>query len=66
MIRLVIDYSLCTGNGRCYAVHPDLFTDDERGYGHVVGEGVLEGHRREEAERALLCCPEQAITLESA
>ena len=63
MIRLVIDPERCVGNGRCYSLAPDLVTDDERGYGQVVGDGSLHDDRLEEARRLVLACPEQAITI---
>ena len=62
MMRLHIDYDLCTGNGRCYALFPDLFTDDESGYGQVLNDGAVSD--RGTADRATLCCPEKAITIE--
>ncbi len=61
-MRLHIDYDLCTGNGRCYALFPDLFTDDESGYGQTLNGGaVADG---DIAYRATLCCPEKAISIE--
>jgi len=62
MMRLHIDYDLCSGNGRCYAMFPDLFTDDESGYGQTLNGGVVTD--AELAHRATLCCPEQAISVE--
>ncbi len=63
-MRVVIDQSICTGNGRCYTLVPELFTDDERGYSQVVGDGVLTDDQVEQAHRAVVACPERAITLE--
>ncbi len=63
-MRVVIDQSICTGNGRCYTLVPELFTDDERGYGQVVGDGVLTDDQVEQAQKAVVACPERAITLE--
>ena len=62
--RLVIDLELCTGNGRCYSLFPELFTDDESGYGRIVGDGVLGEDSSDAGERAVLACPEQAIRIE--
>ena len=61
--RIVIDGDLCVGNGRCYTLAPALIADDERGYGEVIGRGVVEGAMTEVAERAVRACPEGAITL---
>ena len=40
-MRLHIDYDRCSGNGRCYALFPDLFSDDERGYGQTIDDGAI-------------------------
>jgi ferredoxin len=62
-MRIVIDGERCTGNGRCYALVPELFSDDERGYGRVIGDGVLHDDQLDAARRAVTACPEDAITL---
>ncbi len=43
---------------------PDLFADDERGYGQVIGDAVLTEDQVEQARKAVVACPERAITLE--
>jgi ferredoxin len=63
-MKIVIDQNACSGNGRCYSLVPELFTDDERGYGQVVGDGTLGEEQRELAQRAVLACPEDAISIE--
>ena len=63
-MRLVIDPDRCCGNGRCYALFPELFVDDERGYGQTLGDGAIREDQLPEAQRATVCCPEQAITVE--
>jgi len=63
-MRLVIDADACSGNGRCYSLVPDLFTDDENGYGQVVDGGEFTAEQRELAERAVRACPEDAISIE--
>ena len=52
-MRLVIDTDACSGNGRCYSLVPELFTDDESGYGQVVDGGEVSTDQREQAERAV-------------
>jgi len=64
VIRLTIDNALCTGNGRCHALFPELFDDDERGYGRVLSE-ELGDEQLEQAQRAVIACPEQAISVTS-
>jgi ferredoxin len=63
-MKIVIDTGACSGNGRCYSLAPELFTDDERGYGNVVGDGTITEAQREAAERAVRACPEDAISIE--
>jgi ferredoxin len=63
-MKIVIDQAACSGNGRCYSLVPELFTDDERGYGKVVGDGTITEEQREAAERAVRACPEDAISIE--
>jgi ferredoxin len=62
-VKLQIDVGLCQGNGRCYDLAPDLFGDDEDGYGKVLGEGVVPLAKEDDARRGVLNCPEHAIRL---
>jgi ferredoxin len=62
-MRVVIDTDACSGNGRCYSLVPELFTDDESGYGQVVDGGRFGPDQREQAERAVRACPEDAISI---
>lgn len=63
-MKLRIDPGRCAGHGRCYVEFPDLFADDEAGYGTVLGDGVVAAHRRDEIRLAVIRCPERAITAE--
>jgi ferredoxin len=62
-VKLQIDVGLCRGNGRCYDLAPDLFGDDQEGYGKVLGDGVVPPEKEDDARRASLSCPERAIRL---
>jgi ferredoxin len=62
-VRVVIDPERCAGHGRCYALAPDVFTDDERGYGQVVADGAVAPDQLDVARRAVGGCPEAAISL---
>jgi ferredoxin len=62
-VKLQIDVGLCQGNGRCYDRAPDLFGDDEEGYGKVLGDGAVTLEKEDDARRAVLNCPEHAIRL---
>jgi ferredoxin len=58
-----IDGKRCTGHGRCYVLAPSLFTDDDAGYGQVIGDGNVTAETQAEAELVVMECPEGAITL---
>jgi ferredoxin len=62
-VKVQIGSGLCQGHGRCYDLAPALFDDDEEGYGQVLGDGVVPPGRDDDARRAALNCPENAITL---
>ena len=60
-MKLTIDPGKCQGHGRCYDLEPDLFEDDEEGYGVVRGDGTVPAGKEEDARRAVANCPEGAI-----
>lgn len=62
-MRLSIDVDRCTGHGRCYSLVPELFTDDERGYGQVTQPDVP-AELLDRARTAVANCPEGAIHLD--
>jgi ferredoxin len=62
-MRVTIDRDRCAGHGLCYMVAPDVFTDDEDGYGRPVLDGELTGELVTGARRAAGSCPEQAIAI---
>ena len=62
-MRVQIDSGLCQGHGRCYDLAPGLFADDDEGYGQVLVEGSLPTALEDDARKAALNCPEQAIRL---
>jgi ferredoxin len=61
-MRIRIDTDRCSGHGRCYDVAPELFADDEYGYGKVIVERVAP-EQQAHAQAAVDCCPERAIEL---
>ena len=61
-MRVTIDRDRCAGHGLCYMVAPDVFTDDEDGYGRAT-DGELAGELVASARRAVGSCPEQAIAI---
>jgi ferredoxin len=62
-VKVKIDAGLCQGNGRCSDLAPDLFGEDEEGYGKVLGDGRVPPGQEDDARRAALNCPEHAIEL---
>lgn len=62
-MKVRVDESLCTGHGRCYAVAPDVFDADDRGYG-LVKVNEVSGPLLEQARLAQQNCPERAVILE--
>jgi ferredoxin len=60
-MRVRIDKALCQGHGRCYDLAPEVFGEDEDGYGTVLGDGRVPPGHAEDAELAVANCPEQAV-----
>ena len=60
-MKVRIDPERCQGHGRCYDLAPELFGDDEEGYGQVLGDGVVPPGREDAARLAAANCPERAI-----
>jgi len=63
-VKLHIDSERCQGHGRCYDLAPDLFGDDDEGFGQVLGDGVVPADRVRDARLAVANCPERAIDLD--
>ena len=62
-MRVRVDLSLCVGHGRCYALAPDVFEDDERGYSKLRVESVPP-ELEKQARMAEANCPEEAISID--
>jgi ferredoxin len=60
--QVVLDRVACTGHGRCYTVAPELFADDEQGFG-VVRSAAISEDELAGAKRAATACPERAISV---
>jgi ferredoxin len=63
VLRLRIDPERCQGHGRCYDLAPDLFGEDDEGYGQVLGDGAVPPGNEKEARLAVSNCPERAVDL---
>ncbi|GAA0951178.1 ferredoxin [Actinocorallia libanotica] len=62
-MKVRLDPGLCQGHGRCYDLAPELFGEDDEGYGRVLGDGTVPQDGEQEARRAAANCPEHAIDL---
>lgn len=62
-MKLRIDPERCQGHGRCYDLSPDLFGDDDEGYGQILRDGIVPADKFPEARKAVSNCPENAISL---
>lgn len=62
-MKVRVDFDLCTGHGRCYALGPDVFLDDERGHCQVASETVPPEFQQQ-ARLGEANCPEGAIQIE--
>ena len=62
-MRTTIDSAKCTGHGMCYSLAPDVFEDDDEGYGHVIKDGEVPPAHVEEARNGAANCPEGAISV---
>jgi ferredoxin len=60
-MKMQIDSGRCQGHGRCYDLAPELFGEDDEGYGTVLGDGTVPDGARQDARRAAANCPERAI-----
>ena len=63
-MKVWIDPDKCQGHGRCYDLAPEVFTDDEEGYGQVIGDGTVPAEYEAQARLAVKNCPESAIAIE--
>jgi ferredoxin len=62
-VKAHIDSVRCQGHGRCYTLAPDLFGEDDEGYGTVLGGSVVSPVQVHAARLARSNCPESAIDL---
>jgi ferredoxin len=62
-VKVRVDRERCVGHGRCYALAPDVFDEDERGHCVIRREEIPPAFA-EQARRAVENCPEDALALE--
>ena len=59
-MKVRIDPRLCVGHGRCYALGPDVFGEDDRGHS-VVELAEVPPEFEHQARAGEVNCPERAI-----
>lgn len=59
--RLRVRSERCQGHARCVTLAPELFTLDELGSSHVIGDGAVPRGLEAKARLAKANCPEFAI-----
>jgi len=62
-MKIVVNWSLCEGNGNCEATAPELFRLDDDDQLTVLDETPPEA-LREKAEAAVRSCPKNALSIE--
>jgi ferredoxin len=63
-MRLAVSERLCSGQGRCYVVSPEIFSSDDEGFCAERGTDVeVRTGLEEKARLAVDSCPEGAITV---
>jgi ferredoxin len=62
-MRVIVDWSLCDGNGVCAGIAPEVFDVDDELKLHILNETPSES-MRPQVEQAVISCPRLAITLE--
>ena len=63
-VKVSIDTAKCQGHGRCYDLAPEVFGEDDEGYGQVIGDGTVAADHENAARLAEANCPEQAVKIE--
>ena len=62
-MRVTVDRAICAGHGRCYAICPEVYAEDEEGY-CVIERPEVPSPLEAAARRAADNCPELAIQIE--
>ena len=58
-----VDSERCQGHARCWHVAPDFFTLDEEGYCNIGDAKPVPPELEDDVERAVLECPERALSI---
>lgn len=63
-MKVSIDSERCQGHGRCYDLAPQVFREDDEGYGEVLNDGEVAPGQESAAQLAEANCPEHAVAIE--
>jgi ferredoxin len=47
----------------CYGLAPNVYSDDDEGYGQVIGDGTVGDDKADAARNGAANCPESAIAV---
>ena len=61
-MRIVVDYTRCTGNAVCVAEAPDLFDISDGGEVQIL-DATPDIARRDDVDRAAYMCPNLALSV---
>jgi ferredoxin len=62
-VKVAINTDKCMGHGMCYGLAPNVYVDDDDGYGQVIGDGTVGDDEADAARNGAANCPESAITV---
>jgi ferredoxin len=62
-MKVVVNWSLCDGNGNCAAAAPDIFALDDNDEMQLLTESFGD-ELRDKAELAVRSCPKNALSIE--
>jgi ferredoxin len=60
--KLELDEGICAGHGRCYALAPEIFGEDDRGH-CLLEQTEVSAEQEQAASLGVNNCPEEALTL---
>ncbi|MFF4319000.1 ferredoxin [Streptomyces sp. NPDC001568] len=61
-MRISVDHDVCVGAGQCALTAPEVFTQDDDGFGEVLA-GREDGHGSPLVREAARACPVAAISV---
>ena len=62
-MKIIVDSKLCVGHGRCYALAPEVFGDDDHGNCVIIADPITPELKRQ-ARLGADNCPEEAIRID--